>query len=105
MADVKGNQAAMVGSNKNPPELPFPEDSSLNYACPTKATIRRPQGVKTMEECLSRGQALGRDLQDGPRPGSQVPLLHDEPSKPDQPLGTELPELCQGHEPGRHASL
>ena len=75
MADVKGNQAAMVGSNKNPPELPFPEDSSLNYACPTKATIRRPQGVKTMEEWDSQ------IFPEGKHSGETFKMVHDQDLK------------------------
>ena len=75
MADVKGNQAAMVGSNKNPPELPFPEDSSLNYACPTKATIRRPQGVKTMEEWGSQ------IFPEGKHSGETFKTVHDQDPK------------------------
>ena len=43
MADKKGISKATQ-------ELTFPEDASLNYACPLKSEIRRPQGVKTMEE-------------------------------------------------------
>lgn len=47
MANMKGNPSTS-GNPEMEGLLQFPEDAGLNYASPSQAPIRRPQGIQTM---------------------------------------------------------